>query len=89
METGRQTCHIQCMTQEHTFTIKVHPRTFSEGRHRWTIFDNGLARYHSPESYATRREADFGSTRSRKGDAGANLRLRPEKMTKWPAAGIG
>jgi hypothetical protein len=52
------------MAQEHTFTVKIHPRTFSEGRHRWTIFDNGLARHHSPGSYATRREADTAAAKA-------------------------
>jgi hypothetical protein len=52
------------MAQEHGYTVKVHPRTFSKGRRRRTIFEDGLARYHSPQSYSTRREADLTSAKA-------------------------
>jgi hypothetical protein len=45
------------MADNHPFTIKIEPHPEGVRRSRWSIYEGGRLRDHSPESYATMREA--------------------------------
>ncbi len=44
--------------EAHPFTVRVHADPLRERRYRWTIFEGFQIHLRSPESYATRREAE-------------------------------
>jgi hypothetical protein len=45
------------MAEDHPFTITVERIIDIANRFRWNIYENGRLREHSPNSYATKREA--------------------------------
>jgi hypothetical protein len=45
------------MAEDHPFTITVERIIDISNRFRWNIYENGRLREHSPNSYATKREA--------------------------------
>ena len=50
--------HNASMDQVHPFTFKIEPDPLSERRFRWIVCEGDLIHLRSPQSYATRREAE-------------------------------
>jgi hypothetical protein len=52
------------VTEDPHFTFKVEADPLREGRYRWTICEGTQIHLRSPQSYATRREAEEGAEKA-------------------------